>query len=335
MDKLNISVVNDEESKTYIVHYSKRNRYTNRINNESFRYYYGARTQNVPSATQVKNLTNLLLSQFDDKILFGVSKYDPNKISSKQIKGLLTRELRIMNRSHKGKTMLNDFDKEQDNDQPSQDVKKIEYTKWSKESIFKPEESGKTTAIIGPSFSGKSTMFVNELNKLKPGEYDKIIIFTESPNAEPLQKINKKLDVKIFDRFVPNVVKVLKDINQETNNRFKFFVAFDDVINLKQDNLFSKLILIMRNSNISTCVITQYIKLMTPGVRNSLHSMYFINLKTLDYEYILRSFLASHFRQLLNEKGSYTKLSEMVKEYCKGSIVYYDNRKDKLNFYLR
>jgi hypothetical protein len=63
--------------------------------------------------------------------------------------------------------------------------------------------------------------------------------------------------------------------------------------------------------------------------------MYFINLKTLDYEYILRSFLASHFRTLLNEKGSYTKLSEMVKEYCKNTIIYYDNRKDKLEFYLR
>ena len=234
-----------------------------------------------------------------------------------------------------GKTLLNDYDKKQDDEPEGQTSQKIDYSKWSKDSIFKPEDSGKTTAIIGPSFSGKSTLFVNELNKLKPDDYDKIIIFTESPNAEPLQKINKKLNVKIFDRFVSNIVKVLKDIYQETNNRFKFFVAFDDVINLKQDNLFSKLILIMRNSNISTCVITQYIKLMTPGVRNSLHSMYFINLKTLDYEYILRSFLASHFRTLLNEKGSYTKLSEMVKEYCKGSIIYYDNRKDKLNFYLR
>ena len=335
MDNLNVDVIKDENSETYIVSYSKRNRYTNRINNETFRYYYGARNnEKVPTANQVKNVSKRLLSQFDDKILFGSSKNDPNKISSKQIKGLLSRELRIMNRSHKGKCLLADYDKDDDKEPNTEPCKK-EYSKWSSDSIFKPEDSGKTTAIIGPSFSGKSTLFVNQLNKLKPGDYDKIIIFTESPNAEPLKKINPKLNVKVLDRFVPNIIKVLKDINQQTNNKIKFLVAFDDVINLKQDNMFSKLILIMRNSNISTCVITQYIKLMTPGVRNSLHNMYFINLKTLDYEYILRSFLASHFRTLLNEKGSYTKLSEMVKEYCKGTIIYYDNRKDKLEFYLR
>lgn len=335
MDNLNVDVIKDEESNTFIVSYSKKNKYTNRLNTETFRYYYGAKNnEKVPTPNQVKHLTKKLLSQFDDRVLFGSSKHDPNKMSSKQIKGLLSRELRIMNRSHKGRCLLADY--EQCKEEPdTQSPSKRNYTKWPSDSIFKPEESGKTTAIIGPSFSGKSTLFVNQLNKLKPGEYDKIIIFTESPNAEPLQKISPKLNVAIFDRFVPNIIKLLKDINQQTNNRFKFFVAFDDVINLKQDNIFSKLILIMRNSNISTCVITQYIKLMTPGVRNSLHSMYFINLKTLDYEYILRSFLASHFRTLLNEKGSYTKLSEMVKEYCKGSIVHYDNRKDQLNFYLR
>jgi hypothetical protein len=91
----------------------------------------------------------------------------------------------------------------------------------------------------------------------------------------------------------------------------------------------------MRNSNISTCVLLQHVKLITPSSRNSLHNYYITGLRIEDWEYMLRAFLASFFRSTLNEKGSYGKLAERVKEYMTGKVLHYDQRKDVINYYLR
>ena len=70
-----------------------------------------------------------------------------------------------------------------------------------RKSIFAAEEeSANTKVFLAPSFSGKTTLMVEELNKLTPkelDEYDKILLFTESVASAPLKKLDKKVREKI------------------------------------------------------------------------------------------------------------------------------------------
>ncbi len=328
---LQIDVINDEERKVFIVTYSKVNKYTNRENNRSFKYYYGTKS-NVPTVKVLKNLLKDILNNYDEKALFGTKKNDPYAIPPVDIRAQLTKKLKNMNRSHKGKLTLLDMDKDEHKSLSVQnDTTKI--NKFGKDSIFKPEESAKTTCILGSSFTGKTTFLVKELNKLNPNDYERIILFTESTNAAPLKDIKKDLEVQIFDRFCPSISKLLKNINSETKNKFKFLLILDDCIELR-NKTFGKLILTMRNSNISTVVLLQHVKLITPASRSSMHNYYITGLRPDDWEYILRSFLGSFFREILNEQGSYAKLAERTKEYTKGKITWFDQRKDQIHFFL-
>lgn len=331
MSDVQINVIDDKESKTFVISYTANNRYTKRDNTRKFKYYYGTK-KDVPSINVLTTILKEILGGFDDKKLFGTRKNDPYALQPKEIRAMMTKKLKNLNRSHRGRLLMTDM--EQNKYNVTKPTKEFDIKKWKSESIFKPEDSAKTTCILGSSFTGKTTLLVRELNKLNPKDYDRIVLFTESTNSNPLKDLNKKLQVQVFDRFCTAIPKLLKDINTETKNKFKFLLILDDVIELK-NRTFSKMILTMRNSNISTCVLLQHVKLITPSSRNSLHNYYITGLRIEDWEYMMRAFLASFFRSILNEKGSYGKLAERVKEYMTGKVLHYDQRKDEVNFYLR
>ena len=212
------------------------------------------------------------------------------------------------------------------------------------------EESANTKAFLAPSFSGKTTLMVSELNKLSRTEleeYDKIILFTESTSSAPLQKLSRDVRAKmmIYDRFVPQFVKLLKKINTVTHNKFRFLLLLDDCIDLK-GGILIKLILTLRNVNISTVICIQYSKLLSRSQRQSIHDYYLMNMKLEDLEYLMSGFLASHFRDLFIREGgegsaeainklNYKKLAEKAMERLKGKIVHFDQRHDQLIVYHR
>jgi len=219
-----------------------------------------------------------------------------------------------------------------------------------KKSMFAAEEeSANTKVFLAPSFSGKTTLMVDELNKLTPrelAEYDKIILFTESTASAPLKKLDKKVKAKmmIYDRFVPQFVKILKKINTVTKNRYRFLLLLDDCLNL-QGGILIKLILTLRNANISTVISIQYSKLLSRSQRQSIHDYYILNLKLEDLEYLMSGFLASHFRELFEREGmaskeiinklNYKKLAERAMERLKGKILHFDQRHDQITIYKR
>lgn len=217
------------------------------------------------------------------------------------------------------------------------------------ESIFACEkESANTKAFLAPSFSGKTTLMVNELNKLsRPqlAEYDKILLFTESTSSAPLKKLDKKVRDKmmIYDRFVPQFIRVLKKINTVTKNRFRFLLLLDDCIDLK-GGILIKLVLTLRNANISTVISIQYSKLLSRSQRQSIHDYFIINLKLEDLEYLMSGFLAPHFRALFEKEGmskeevnkmNYRKLAEKAKERLTDRILHFDQRHDEIIIYKR
>lgn len=216
-----------------------------------------------------------------------------------------------------------------------------------KQSLFKCEpESANTKVFLAPSFSGKTTLLVTELNKLSAKEleeYDKIVLFTESTSAAPLKLLDKRVLKKmmIYDRFVPQLVRIFKKINTVTRNRFRFLLLMDDCIDLK-GGLLIKLILTLRNANISTVICIQYSKLLSRSQRQSIHDYYMMNMKLEDLEYLMSGFLAPHFRELFEAEGTsdvnkmnYRQLAEKAKERLRDKILHFDQRHDKIEIFNR
>ena len=117
------------------------------------------------------------------------------------------------------------------NNIPEQNIKDSKYPKR----LFDPngDMSSFSMAILGSSGSGKTTLMSNELNKINPGEYDAIVLMTESKNAEPLKYINPELNVIVIEGFDDYKLHKLKKINDKTNNLFRFLIILDDIIDQK------------------------------------------------------------------------------------------------------
>lgn len=204
-------------------------------------------------------------------------------------------------------------------------------------SIFIPEETGVTFAMIGKSFSGKTTFIVNELNKLTPEQlrpYNAIVFFTESAHALPLKNLapHVKPKVILIDRFCPKVLLALKKINDHTKNMFKFLVIFDDITELRGP-LLTKCILTLRNSNISTVISIQYEKLLNPAQRSSVHNMFIFNLRSESWEFMLKGFLLGNVRELIRsvyDVKSVVRTSQLLRETMDPFILYYNQREDKI-----
>ena len=210
-----------------------------------------------------------------------------------------------------------------------------------------PEESAKTICILGRSYSGKTVFLVQQLNKigkLKRGGsgpdkdrpmYDKIILFTESLNAEPLEDLSTNVRVTMIQGYVPKIVQVLKQINNASDNGFRFLVLMDDVVSGIRTGTFVKQILTMRNSQISTCILIQHAKLISPASRNSLHHFYITGLKPEEWEYLIKSFMRSLVSEVIGDYPSAVALSVAFKEWVGDDIVHYDQRRDELSFIER
>tara|TARA_R110000787_G_scaffold136205_1_gene248729 strand:+ start:7347 stop:8240 length:894 start_codon:yes stop_codon:yes gene_type:complete len=213
-------------------------------------------------------------------------------------------------------------------------------------SIFTPDpETATTTVFLAPSFSGKTSLIVAQLNALTDHDlesYSGITLCTESISAAPLRELSERVlrKLTIFDGFLPDYVAYMKKTNTMTNNRFRYLVIMDDCLRLKGSTIVD-MILTLRNSGVSTAISIQYSKLLTPAQRQSIHDYYLMNLRLEDLEYLLTGFIASHMRDKLNEEGdtkaydySIKKLAEAVRSRLKGyKILHYDQRHDKIKIY--
>lgn len=157
--------------------------------------------------------------------------------------------------------------------------------------LFDPngDMSSFSMAILGSSGSGKTTLMSNELNKMNPGEYDLIVLFTESKNAAPLQYINPDLKVMVIEGFDDYKLFKLKKINDKTNNLFRFLVILDDIIDQKHSSDLNKSLMVYRNSNISTVICCQYPQILNKMARGSVHYVVITGFRSLeDWENVSR-----------------------------------------------
>jgi molybdopterin-guanine dinucleotide biosynthesis protein len=151
---------------------------------------------------------------------------------------------------------------------------------WGDRSLFDPvagmagettTETGSTFLLLGATKSGKTTFLVNQLNKLEPGAYDLIILFTNSPHAAPLAKLRPDLNVVVVEGYRPEVMTALRQKNVATKNRFRIVQILDDVINAKNDSTLNASLLFWRNSNISSIMLIQDVKMVSRAARGQIN----------------------------------------------------------------
>jgi hypothetical protein len=202
--------------------------------------------------------------------------------------------------------------------------------------------TGATYAVLGPSFSGKTTLLVDGLNRLTREEldaYDGIFFFTESENAEPLEGLSDRVRAKfmgIYKCFCKQILAVIKKLNDLTKNGFRFLVVFDDITTLRGDAI-TKMVLTLRNAGISTVLLIQHSKLLNPGQRQSIHHYYIFNLRTEEWVYMLQGFLATHIRDLFPEvaQARSQETAEFLRTYMRDKIIHFDQRTDTIEFFSK
>lgn len=161
--------------------------------------------------------------------------------------------------------------------------------------------TGQTALVLGSSFTGKTSLLVIALNNLvRNKSYDVIVVFTESINSEPLKKLKYRDHRVIFANcFLPDVIKWAHLINQETENRYKFLFILDDIVDMGRKKVYQKIILTMRNSNISSITVTQYSKLIPPALRGSYHNVIFTGFRSSESrEFVIKNWLTSPMKEL-------------------------------------
>ena len=141
--------------------------------------------------------------------------------------------------------------------------------------LLAPDKTGKTTLILGSSFTGKTYLLCEELDLIKPYEYDLIILFTESVHVPCLDRIRNRPDIMIREGFNSKIPEFLKKLNSSLGLRFNFLLILDDIISEKSSrkSTLGKMLTTFRNSNISTVVLAQYPTIISKESRSNFHQL--------------------------------------------------------------
>lgn len=179
----------------------------------------------------------------------------------------------------------------------SQSVMKLKKSKDFKDLHIDPG-TGNTTFLIGSSKRGKSTLLMNIFKNYYNNKDDITTLFSINCNI-PLYKQKKLIRCCKFDSECETLVKKMKYINHKCNNKYKFCVMFDDITNIRHNNLMNELILTYRNSKVSSIVSLQYPNLLSKASRGSINNLLFFGLNNDESIVVcLNSFLKSVFSKM-------------------------------------
>ena len=186
------------------------------------------------------------------------------------------------------------------------------------------ENTGNSTVLFGSSKSGKSTLLMHLYKKY----YKKTIsvLFTESPQI----KLYKDKNLIISPIFFTEVIKEMHLINKGTNNHYDFTVLLDDIVDQKNNVAVKKLILILRNSNISSIVSLQSPKLLAKENRGSVNNYCFFKFNSNEMiTEIIQLFLSPYLppKKMDDKIKLYKKLTEDHK------FIYLDILNDKISIH--
>jgi hypothetical protein len=208
---------------------------------------------------------------------------------------------------------VNAFTKKVPGSLPPPDLEEIKF-----EDVFKPTNSedpimdpnlntGMTYCCLGSSKSGKTTLMINIWKKLKTkakrGNKFINILYSNSLNAKIYAPMKRDKWTVCVPDYLPKMVKLQHRIQRHTNNHYRFFNLFDDIIDRKDDNLLRKMFMVLRNSNISTGICLHDPVLLASGNRGNINYLFMLKLNNAELvEKVVRRYLTPFLPGSMDQK---------------------------------
>lgn len=171
---------------------------------------------------------------------------------------------------------------------PSEDFIKV-YTDMV-EQMSDPQKkvyNGHTCLLLGSSGSGKTSLIRSLIDGYYAPHKYIVIYFTSTRDSDALVDIEKQHpNVIICDGLQEDIIAWVKH-QQDTFSKERlaqgFLIVLDDIVAVKNKKILEQAFLVYRNSNISSIVCIQYLKLIPPSIRTSIYSV--VCLKSNNYNY--------------------------------------------------
>lgn len=197
-------------------------------------------------------------------------------------------------------------------------------------------KTGNSCVIYGSSKRGKTTLMMHLYRKYYAKDKKFISTIFASNSQIPLynKKDNKNLIVSTaFNAKSEKYIRLQKFINTKTNNRYKFLLMFDDMIDLKNKKLLSELVLSYRNSNISTIICLQYVYMLSKQNRANVNNIILFGCNSLESTVeMVKTFCADKFRVL-----GFARLDDQIAFYNKMTenygFIYINNVRNTISFH--
>lgn len=180
------------------------------------------------------------------------------------------------------------------------------------------EGTGNTICLLGSSKRGKSTLMV-EIYKRYYENDKKLITILISPSSHiPMfKKLKNVIKINKFGKDTVQLLKDVKRIQNKTENAYKFLFMIDDCVDSKYCSILNQMILVMRNSHVSTIISLQYDKLLSKQCRSSINNVVMFGQNT-DESIVscLTSFCGSELTRKTGKKGE--DLIDLFRNYTDG-----------------
>jgi len=351
--KKGVNVIVVEKDGKMIINYAGNNQSTSRWNHDSFTF----RSDPLPSLEIAQYIADKVINNFKPIALFGSGKASSDRVKARDLRTQYLREYKSYVKDPEVLERKTSLRQGVFNEPITEDPEL-----YFNEPIFNREadDNGRTSYFAGLSASGKTTLCVTELNKvvnLKRGGddhkvedrymWERIIILTTSQNSKPWKDLkDPNHRIRIVPFYLPRLIGLLKRINDVCDNKCPYLLIFDDCFKHTKGNTFKSLALILRNSNLSSCSLSQRYNDISPGCRQSIHQTLVTKFTDDDWLKIIKEQIKKEVVRILvnqnltNEavaqgRGSDQKLSSIWEKFVGSNIVHYDQRKRKVSIIKR
>jgi len=159
-----------------------------------------------------------------------------------------------------------------------------------------------STVLVGQSRAGKSVLINYLWNKYFKSHIT--VLMTPNYQANVYKKMRESPRVIIANDFIPNIITIMNKLNQASNNKYKFLVIGDDLIDSRYKAELKKLLLSLRNSNISSILGIQWPPLIDPSMRNNANNLCLLTFnKPEGRSKIVRDYIPNMFGNISQKKG--------------------------------
>lgn len=180
----------------------------------------------------------------------------------------------------------------------------------------KDSRNGVTYLMMGASGCGKSTLikdvFIDQLYNGPLAEKEYIItMHTESPFADPYKGLSKKVAVDGYG-LDEDFIHWCYLTNLEYDKRYNFVNILDDVIDIYHVGVLTKMFLIMRNTNLTSLVSLQYVKLIPVSIRSSAYFAFCMRSRHDCLETMVRSWMGGYLqgKKISDKMDEYDRLTQ-------------------------